>query len=218
MEKSICVPISNKNLRLAMFKAFDGRCFYTGRELTLDNMVIDHVVPKAKGGADRTDNYVLCDSRINSQKTDKYDEALVERMLFIVKTVFEPKVIHELVVIARVPADILRLREVSWAVCNPKRKAIKPKAVSVVLREDQDNQPLSSRLKDVINIMTVQQGRLECENKKLREEVAALQETLTTNRSAGPNWFTMLFRTAALAQTGLRCCFVPQRPQVKKVT
>jgi hypothetical protein len=38
-----------RELRRAMFKEADGRCWYCGTKVTLRGFTIDHVVPRAKG-------------------------------------------------------------------------------------------------------------------------------------------------------------------------
>lgn len=47
--------------RKALYRAFNGQCFWTGNLLDYSNMGIDHVIPKAKGGPDNFLNYVPCD-------------------------------------------------------------------------------------------------------------------------------------------------------------
>ena len=86
------IPISNKILRKAIYEAFKGECFYSGRPLTMENMVIDHVFPVSKGGPDNIYNYVLCDSRLNQGKKAKVDEAKINQMLFYLSTSYVYKV------------------------------------------------------------------------------------------------------------------------------
>lgn len=84
---------TNKNLRKAIFKAFDGHCFYSGKKLSEDAFEIDHVVPKSKGGEDSIYNYVLVSKDINHKKSDKQDEETVAKILYIVKIAYAPKVL-----------------------------------------------------------------------------------------------------------------------------
>ena len=86
MKKSISDP----NVRKAVYKAYKGRCFFTGRLLTEEEMVIDHLIPKSKGGPDSFDNYVLTFHDLNLGKSNKFDERL-ERMQWIVKKVYAPR-------------------------------------------------------------------------------------------------------------------------------
>jgi len=83
---------TDPKLRKAIFKAHKGKCFYSGRTLDPKNFHIDHVMPDAAGGAWHHDNYVPCCPIINVQKSDSYNAELVERMHFIIKTVYSPKV------------------------------------------------------------------------------------------------------------------------------
>ena len=84
--------ISNKHLRKAMLKAFKGKCFYTGQEVTEDNMAIDHVIPRSRGGEDTIYNYVLTTRSLNGQKSAALDENKLKSILYLVKTVYAPRV------------------------------------------------------------------------------------------------------------------------------
>lgn len=88
------MDISNHNLRTAIYKVFGGRCFYTGRKVSEEDMVIDHVVPKSKGGEDSPYNYVLTTKDINSSKSDKIDLDGVDPILYLIRTVYAPKVLR----------------------------------------------------------------------------------------------------------------------------
>lgn len=89
----INIPISNSYLRNAIYGAFEGKCFYTGQPIKKKEMVIDHVLPKNKGGEDSIYNYVLTSKRLNAQKNAKLDESMIDRVLYIVKLIYAPKVI-----------------------------------------------------------------------------------------------------------------------------
>lgn len=53
-------------------------------------MVIDHLIPKSKGGEDSFENYVLTFKDLNSGKSNKLDDEL-ERMKWTVKNIFAPR-------------------------------------------------------------------------------------------------------------------------------
>ncbi|MDR7318942.1 HNH endonuclease domain-containing protein [Brevibacillus nitrificans] len=76
---------SNPTLRKAIYKVHQGKCFYTGREIAFDDMVIDHILPVSKGGQDIISNYVPTTTEINSKKSSKVEEDLIERVLYINK-------------------------------------------------------------------------------------------------------------------------------------
>jgi 5-methylcytosine-specific restriction endonuclease McrA len=86
------LSISNPKVRKAVFKAYRKRCFFTGRPLTEDEMVIDHLVPKSRGGKDSFENFVLTFRDFNLGKSNKLDEELV-RMKWSVITVYAPRAI-----------------------------------------------------------------------------------------------------------------------------
>jgi CRISPR-associated endonuclease Csn1 len=61
-------------LKMELHKAQGGICLYTGEGLavtSLDEYVIDHIVPRAKGGPDAAVNYVLTTRRTNDDKLDR---------------------------------------------------------------------------------------------------------------------------------------------------
>ena len=87
---------TNKKLRRVMFSAFNGKCFYSGRPVQEDGFEIDHVVPISLGGEDSIYNYVLVARDINRKKSNKKDDETVTKILYIVKTVYAPKVLKML--------------------------------------------------------------------------------------------------------------------------
>ena len=43
-------------------------CVYTGVKLSKDNISVDHIIPKSRGGKDTWENMVCCDRLLNSKK------------------------------------------------------------------------------------------------------------------------------------------------------
>ncbi len=82
-------------LRKAMYSVFDGKCFYTGRNISFEDIHIDHVLPKSNGGEDCIQNYVLSCGYINQKKYDKANPFFVERISLINKLLFVDKVVSE---------------------------------------------------------------------------------------------------------------------------
>ena len=89
------VSIQNQTFRDAVYVAFEGKCFYTGQPVLKDDMTIDHVVPLDKGGENNVYNYVLTSRRLNLQKNAKIDRDYIDRVLYIIRLVFVPKVLKE---------------------------------------------------------------------------------------------------------------------------
>ena len=87
---------SDPIIRKAIYVAYNGQCFYTGCKVTLEDMYIDHINPKANGGTDTLDNLVLCCGRINLAKKDKTIPPFAEVVTEIVKIIFLPKVLKVL--------------------------------------------------------------------------------------------------------------------------
>ena len=90
----------NPNIRQAIYEAFGGKCFYSGRPLDFNEFHIDHVVPRAKGGKDEIENYVLCSPDVNTKKSSK-NLAHPEVTLDLISQIYAPKVkrkLHHIVV------------------------------------------------------------------------------------------------------------------------
>ena len=61
-------------LKMELYKSQGTICLYTGESLgltSLDEYVIDHIVPRAKGGPDAAVNYVLTTRQTNDEKLDR---------------------------------------------------------------------------------------------------------------------------------------------------
>ena len=48
----------------------DNTCVYTGKKLTEDELSVDHVIPKSKGGDSSWENLVTCERALNTRKGD----------------------------------------------------------------------------------------------------------------------------------------------------
>lgn len=90
------VPITDKFLRSAIFIAFEGKCFYTGRDVLPAEMHVDHIKPKHLGGSDCIANYVLTCQYINLRKNGKYKDDFGIAISEIVRLVFADKVLSVL--------------------------------------------------------------------------------------------------------------------------
>lgn len=54
-----------------IYKRDSYTCVYTGKKLSKEELSVDHVVPKSKGGKDTWENLVTCSRLLNSQKSNK---------------------------------------------------------------------------------------------------------------------------------------------------
>jgi hypothetical protein len=86
------IPVSDVLLRQAVFMAFGGRCFYTGRAVPFAEMHIDHIRPRSKGGQDCIANYVLCCQEINLKKLDRHADSFEEVVTETVKLLFADRI------------------------------------------------------------------------------------------------------------------------------
>lgn len=96
---------TNRDLRLALYNAFGGRDFFSGQKLDYQEMSIDHVIPRSKGGANNIYNYVPTTQRLNGAKADLFDEIASLGVLSIIRTVYAEKVIRELNILANLPEE-----------------------------------------------------------------------------------------------------------------
>lgn len=53
-----------------IYKRDNYTCVYTGKKLAKDELSIDHVVPKSRGGKNTWENLVCCDRALNSKKSN----------------------------------------------------------------------------------------------------------------------------------------------------
>jgi hypothetical protein len=89
------INVNDPILRDVIFEVFEGVCFYTGQLINKDKMVIEHIVPTAKGGPNNVFNYVLSNKSVNNHKSNKLDLACVIPVLYLVKISYAPKVLSE---------------------------------------------------------------------------------------------------------------------------
>lgn len=54
-----------------IYKRDNFTCGYTGKKLTRDELSVDHIVPRSKGGKDTWENLITCDRKLNSRKGSK---------------------------------------------------------------------------------------------------------------------------------------------------
>jgi 5-methylcytosine-specific restriction endonuclease McrA len=57
--------------KLNIYKRDNYTCMYTNKKLSKDELSVDHVIPKSRGGKDTWDNLVCCDRLLNSKKGSK---------------------------------------------------------------------------------------------------------------------------------------------------
>lgn len=86
------VRTSDELLRKAMYQIFKGKCFWTKRDLEENEFHIDHVVPKARGGKDKIDNYVLSCPRENVVKNCSLIEEDIIGVLYHIKNCYSKRV------------------------------------------------------------------------------------------------------------------------------
>jgi 5-methylcytosine-specific restriction endonuclease McrA len=70
-EKKYKRPASPQTKAKHRLHALDPHCKYCGKELTLEEATVDHIIPLSKGGTNRWHNKVLACSPCNAKKGDK---------------------------------------------------------------------------------------------------------------------------------------------------
>lgn len=79
--EKICPRIQiKKPTREVVYENSGGKCGLCGRDVSLDDFTIDHVVPIARGGTNEIDNLQACCSRCNKLKSDMKNEELMQSM------------------------------------------------------------------------------------------------------------------------------------------
>ena len=53
-----------------IYKRDNFTCVYTGKKLTKEELSVDHVIPKSRGGKNTWENLVTCSRLLNSQKSN----------------------------------------------------------------------------------------------------------------------------------------------------
>jgi hypothetical protein len=87
------IAVSDKHLRHAMYIAFGGKCFYTGRHVPFEEMHIDHVKPLCKGGRNCIANYVLSCQDINLLKNGRHSDQFEKVVTEVISLLFADKVL-----------------------------------------------------------------------------------------------------------------------------
>jgi 5-methylcytosine-specific restriction endonuclease McrA len=84
----------NPNIRKKVLDKYNKKCAYCGKEILMDEMKIDHYVPKSKGGTDDLDNLLpacdICNHYKDSHNINKFKYLLLNiikkiKKLYIVK-------------------------------------------------------------------------------------------------------------------------------------
>jgi hypothetical protein len=85
------VSLSNWFVRKAIYNAHNQNNFWNMDKLKFEDMVLDHVWPKAKGGPDNVFNLVPTSYEINATKRDHLDKQLIIPVLYIINVSFSKK-------------------------------------------------------------------------------------------------------------------------------
>jgi 5-methylcytosine-specific restriction endonuclease McrA len=75
---------TNSNIR----ERDEWTCQYTGQKLTRDNVSIDHIIPRSRGGENTWENLVVCELDLNIWKGDRTPK---ECGLRLIRKPFKPK-------------------------------------------------------------------------------------------------------------------------------
>jgi len=63
-----------------------GKCYYTGEELTLENVSLDHIIPLCDGGEHSISNVSLCTKEVNRVKGQMSEAEFVKLCRRVVRT------------------------------------------------------------------------------------------------------------------------------------
>lgn len=60
-------------------------CYYSGEELTIDSLTVDHKIPLNRGGTNEINNLCICSNHMNTAKGTMTSEEFIELLLLINK-------------------------------------------------------------------------------------------------------------------------------------
>ena len=70
----------SNDVKKLLYKEANGKCALCGREMTLDQVTLDHIIPLAKNGPDRVDNLQICCKGCNLLKGAALPEDFANRV------------------------------------------------------------------------------------------------------------------------------------------
>ena len=85
--------MSQKLNREKIYSKTDGHCAYCGCEINFDYFVIDHIIPKAKGGSSRIENLIPSCRDCNAMKYDCDIETFRNRVASTLHNTFHGRII-----------------------------------------------------------------------------------------------------------------------------
>ena len=105
------IRIADPFFRKALYLAFDGKCFYTGRQIDFEEMHTDHIKPAKFDGKSCIANLVATCHQVNSKKSGKYSEEFGNVVLEYNKLVYAPLVLSIYQEIAFVDSGFIQLNK-----------------------------------------------------------------------------------------------------------
>lgn len=188
------LPISNPILRMAIYKAFGGRDFYTSRPIQIEEMVIDHIIPRAKGGRDNIYNYVPTTRYPNIMKSDKGSDHEFIPILLIVRMSFADLVKKEFLRLSSEKSSIATKQIKPTRLKKPRASKPSHNVKSWYFftwdKIDPDKMEFFAKLYDEVN--------QQIEALEIREPYGEKYEI----KLEDPEWLEILPRTMSSNQTG----------------
>jgi hypothetical protein len=86
------VNMQSHAVRKAMHFAHKGVDFWTGRKLSFEHMILDHVWPRSKNGPDNVFNLVPTSGQINCIKRNHLDKEAIIPILYLLRVSYSKKV------------------------------------------------------------------------------------------------------------------------------
>lgn len=90
------VVITERRVRRAILGAYGGLDFWRQCPLELDDMCLDHVIPRSLEGPDNLFNLVPTNASMNRRKAHSYDEIAIIPVLSIIRLHYAPKIMASL--------------------------------------------------------------------------------------------------------------------------
>ena len=88
--------VSNQLIRDAIYKIYKGECYYSGKPIDKEEMVLDHVWPRSEGGPDNYYNYVPTTQKHNQAKGSNFDAEIFCRIFSNIHLNYCPRIDKEI--------------------------------------------------------------------------------------------------------------------------
>src|SRR5258708_4773245 len=73
-----------EKFKIKIYERDGNKCFYTDKEMTMEEATLEHLIPLSKGGKNNIDNLVLCFAEENHKMANK---PLIEKIKYKIESI-----------------------------------------------------------------------------------------------------------------------------------